>query len=151
MQRVFVAALTSLLIGCAGMEVVPVSERSFAEVHDVQMTKKEIYARSLEWMARTFVDSKAVIELKDPDAGKIIGKGRGSAVTNALQVPAPFGYTMMIDIKDNRYRTTFEGLTVGEVSAPAQSRREIDGIKEQLRSIDQSLLKFLSDKSEKDW
>lgn len=151
MQRVFVVALTSLLLGCAGMEVVPVDQRSFSEVHDIQLTKKEIYDRSLEWMARTFVDSKAVIELKDPDTGKIIGKGRGEAVTNALGVSVPFGYTMMIDIKDNRYRTTYEGLTVGEVSAPAQTRTEIDSIKEQLRVVDQSLLKFLSDKSEKDW
>lgn len=154
MQRFAVCALLSLsLIGCAGIDTVPATDQSFAEIHDVSMTKKEIYDRSLEWMARTFVDSKAVIELKDPDAGKIIGKGKSSINKSLLgmNVPVDLWFTMMIDAKDNHYRTTYEGMTVGEARYPAQSHDEIEKVKEQLRTIDQSLLKFLSDKSDKDW
>ena len=63
------------LASCASVPVAPVEERSVQKVHDVDLTQNEIYDISLEWMARTFFDSKEVIELKDKDNGKIIGKG----------------------------------------------------------------------------
>jgi len=45
------------------------------KVHEIDLTKNEIYDLSLEWMARTFFDNKEVVEIKDKENGKIIGKG----------------------------------------------------------------------------
>jgi len=65
----------SVFTSCASVPIAPIEDRSMRKVHDIDLTKNEIYDMSLEWMARTFFDNKEVIELQDKDNGKIIGKG----------------------------------------------------------------------------
>ena len=54
---------------CATAPLAPIEDRSMQKVHDIDLTKNEIYDLSLEWMAQTFFDSKEVIELKDRENG----------------------------------------------------------------------------------
>ena len=65
-MRYFVCILSvSVFASCASAPIAPIEDRSMQKVHDIDLTKNEIYDMSLEWMARTFFDTKEVIELQD--------------------------------------------------------------------------------------
>ena len=114
---------------------------------------------SLEWMARTFFDNKEVIELKDKDNGKIIGKGitmfRGKIGWFSANIPCRF--TLLVEAKDNKYRTTYNNFVglYGENQTrpePLEQQAYVDAVKEKLALIDDSLYKYLSKpKSNSDW
>lgn len=82
-------------------------------------TKDQLYAKSLAWMAETFVSSKAVIEVQDKDGGKIIG----NAVTTVFKVLVPLAvgqtvdskYTLILEMKDGAVRFIAKGFdgTIG--------------------------------------
>ena len=76
-------------------------------IQDIDMSKDEIYTQSLSWMAEKFVSAKDVIQLKDKEAGKIIGKGYTDIKIGWL-VLIPSKFTLKIDAKDNKYRLTFK-------------------------------------------
>lgn len=141
------------LAGCAGMEPAPIADRSLQKVHDIDLKKDEIYSRSLEWLAKTFTDSKAVIEMQDKDSGKIIGKGVITFTAGIVNIPCRF--TMSIEAKDGRYRTTYSNFTGlwddGLNSQPLEQTRHIEQVKADLTIIDADLLSFLSNKRDSDW
>jgi len=98
--------------GCASMmQTIPVEERQLIKIYEVPGTSKsEIYQKAISWVAKSFVDSKAVIEVQDKEAGTIIGKGIVRfKVGGAVTVPCRF--TLTINIKDDKYRVSFEDLT----------------------------------------
>src|SRR5690606_33005985 len=43
--------------------------------------KATLYTKAREWFVRTFKSSKVVLELEDKEAGKLIGKGDFTAIT----------------------------------------------------------------------
>jgi hypothetical protein len=92
----FCILLSANLVGCAGLEIVPVEQRSLQCIHEVNMSKDQIFDKSLEWMAQTYVDSKEVIEIKDKENGKIIGKGLTRILINGIST-LPCRYTFIID------------------------------------------------------
>jgi hypothetical protein len=149
---VILAAIISFL-GCVGMQVVPPEERVVQQVHEVDLTKDQIFSKCLEWMAQSFVDSKEVIELKDKENGKIIGKG----VTDFMRagvVSIPCRFTMIVEIKDSKYRTTYKNF-IGlyrEQSVPLEHKGDIDQVKESLLVFDRDLYVYLtSSKKADDW
>jgi hypothetical protein len=127
------------------MTVVPQEERSVQQVREVRLSKDQIFDKSLEWMAQTFVDSKAVIELKDKDSGKIIGKGVTKFRNAVVDVPCRF--TLILEAKDGKYRTTysnFTGLWNDGSSSLLEYKSQIDDVKRNLAAIDASLYEYLS-------
>ena len=150
-----VVALTS----CASVPIAPIEDRSMQKVHEIDLTKNEIYDLSLEWMARTFFDSKEVIELKDKENGKIIGKGvttfNGKIGWFSATIPCRF--TLFIEAKDNTYRTTynnFVGLWGENFSRPEplEQKKYVDAVKEKIAVIDDGLYDYLKKyKSNTDW
>lgn len=147
------------LASCASMPVAPMEDRSMQYVHDVALTKNEIYDISLDWMARTFFDTKEVIELKDKEDGKIIGKGitffRGKIGWFSADIPCRF--TMIIEAKDNKYRTTynnFVGLWGENYSRPEpiEQKAYVDAVKAKLAVIDGDLYSYLKkSKTDTNW
>ena len=147
------------LASCASMPVAPMEDRSLQKVHDIDMTKNEIYDISLEWMARTFFDNKEVIELKDKDNGKIIGKGittfNGKIGWFSANIPCRF--TLIVEAKDNKYRTTYNNLVglYGESQTrpePLEQKEYVDAVKAKLAVIDEDLYSYLKKyKSNVDW
>jgi hypothetical protein len=141
------------------MPVAPIEDRSMQYVHDVDLTKNEIYDISLDWMARTFFDTKEVIELKDKEDGKIIGKGitffRGKIGWFSADIPCRF--TMIIEAKDNKYRTTynnFVGLWGENYSRPEpiEQKAYVDAVKAKLAVIDGDLYSYLKkSKTDTNW
>jgi len=101
-ELIIISVFTIIIscFGCAGMQIVPVEERLLKTVHKINLTKDEIFSKCFEWMAQTFS-----IELKDKENGKIVGKG----ITSFSGGPAifPCHFSMIVDIKDNRYRATY--------------------------------------------
>jgi hypothetical protein len=129
------------------------------KVHDIDLTKNEIYDTSLEWMAQTLSGPREVIELKDKDNGKIIGKGitsfRGKVGIGSTNVLCRF--TLTVEAKDNRYRTTysnFVGLWGESYSRPEplEQKEYLDAVKSKLTRIDDDLYNYLKkSKSNNKW
>jgi hypothetical protein len=141
------------------MPVAPIEDRSMQKVHDIDLTKNEIYDTSLEWMAQTLSGPREVIELKDKDNGKIIGKGitsfRGKVGIGSTNVLCRF--TLTVEAKDNKYRTTysnFVGLWGESYSRPEplEQKKYLDAVKSKLTRIDDDLYNYLKkSKSNNKW
>ena len=135
---------------CASVPIAPIEDRSMQKVHDIDLTKNEIYDISLEWMARTFFDNKEVIEIKDKDNGKIIGKGittfKGKIGWFSANIPCRF--TLIVEAKDNKYRTTYNNLVglYGENQTrpePLEQKEYVDAVMAKLAVIDDGLYSYL--------
>jgi hypothetical protein len=109
------------IAGCVSTIPKPEQEKSTGSIKEFpELNKTELYKRSLTWVARTYNSANDVIQLKDPDAGQIICRGMGKAAFD-FGIQRHFSYTMIIDIKDGKIRTTFEHVQsemVGEVAGP---------------------------------
>lgn len=74
---------------------------TYEEVIDQQGTKDVLYDKALDMFATKFRSANDVIQIKDKDAGKIIGKW------NILPVDQRSGYvscSIIILVKDNKYK-----------------------------------------------
>ncbi|MGE7777750.1 DUF4468 domain-containing protein [Chitinophaga sp. NPDC101104] len=63
--------------------------------------KDELFVRAFEWVSKSYGSAKAVVDMHDKEAGKIIGKAMMSFPKS------PFGtiaYVMSIDVRDGKYR-----------------------------------------------
>jgi len=144
---------------CASMPIAPIEDRSMQKVHDIDLTKNEIYDASLEWMAETLSGSREVIELKDKENGKIIGKGitsfRGKIGIGSTNVLCRF--TLIVEAKDNKYRTTynnFVGLWGENFNRPEPLEQEayVEAVKAKLALMDDGLYNYLKkSKSKTNW
>jgi len=149
----------SVFASCASAPIAPIEDRSMQKVHDIDLTKNEIYDMSLEWMARTFFDNKEVIEIKDKENGKIIGKGittfKGKIGWFSANIPCRF--TLIVEAKDNKYRTTYNNLVglYGENQSrpePLEQKEYVDAVKAKLAVIDDGLYRYLKkSKANTDW
>jgi hypothetical protein len=62
---------------------------------DSAQTKESLYSNALSFFATTFKSANAVIQMKDPESGKVIGKGLLSDGRNV---------TISISCKDGKYK-----------------------------------------------
>lgn len=161
----FVFVFSSILLAsCATnpvpvVVVVPIEDRSMEKVREINLTKDEIYDSALEWIAQTFVDSKAVIELKDKDNGKIIGKGMTSFTSSNRLASSniPCRFTLIVEAKDNKYRTTYNNFVgmwgqLSDMPLPLDQNPYIDDVKAKLSLMDDGLYFYLiKSKSNKNW
>lgn len=77
------------------------------------VSQAALYARAAEWMAKVYNSSKAVIELNDPQNGKIIGNGAHIIPVRTALVWPDLGYaeySISIFCKDGRYKYTITRL-----------------------------------------
>jgi hypothetical protein len=136
---------------CASAPVAPIEDRSMQKVHEIGLTKNEIYDLSLEWMPQGLLDSSELIEYKDKDKGKIIAKGltsfKGRVTFGSEMIPCRF--TMILEARDNTYRTTYTNF-IGRwgksyiKAKPVEEKEYIDAVKAKLAIVDDSLYKYLN-------
>jgi hypothetical protein len=89
---------------------------TYSEVIEVpSVTKDELYRRANLWLSKAFRSGKAVTDLQDKEAGKIIAKGY---VGTTIKVPligkqdaGNIRITIAIDVKDGKYRYIIDNLT----------------------------------------
>ena len=125
-----------------------------APMQDVEMfseaqglSSSQIYDKTLQWMAENFKSSKAVIEYQDKQAGTIIGHGSSSIFCSGMECliysEVPFSFTLRVDIKDGKTRTTYKDITLnypyipphsGVMATPARSTNQLN--QEQKMKVD---------------
>lgn len=100
-----------ILTGC--FEKVTRNENDFVHVFTFnKMSKTQIFDKSLAWMAETFVSANAVIQLKDKDNGKIIGKAIGTSEDPmGAGIVRSYNLTVKIDVKNEKARIIFDNIT----------------------------------------
>ena len=118
MKRLLLALLLLPFISVAQEVKIPIDSASqkisYSGVVKVEgVSKDDLYTRSREWFARTFKSAKAVIQMDDKAAGKIIGKGyaEGSYVVLISAMKFDMWYTVSITVKDGRYRYELSDFT----------------------------------------
>lgn len=95
--------------GCAGYSQITQEEGYFEYVEEHQLNKTDAYNATLEWIATNYGDSKEVVQFKNEEQGKIIGKGIGTYCYDALcNVEISFYYTLTVINKDSRSKFEFQ-------------------------------------------
>ncbi len=152
-KYIFLLVGLLFLFNCAGYQRIPPEEAQLQKIYELQgMTKDVIFDKTIAWMAETFVSSKNVIELKDKENGKIIGKG---VMRKTQMVGHSCTFTMIIDIKHSRIRITLKNLRamLGEdlrTTRPMQYRYEMDPMKPKLAELCDNLYHYLKNQKA-DW
>lgn len=76
---------------------------TYTAIVSATANKDLLYSRALQWFAVSFKSSNDVIQLKDKDLGKIVGKF-------TIPLWGRFGYaecTAIVQVKDSKYKYTF--------------------------------------------
>ena len=83
--------------------------QTFSEVIiDSNLTKETLYSNALSFFAATFNSANAVIQMKDPESGKVIGKG----IIDGKEV------MITITCKDKKYKYDIEMVMTKEINLP---------------------------------
>ena len=88
----------------------PIQQDSVVEVENT--TQNQLYIKGLEWFADIYVNSQKVIQLKDKEAGIIMGKASfETVVKGGALLPkrnTSISYTVRLQFKDGRFRYTIK-------------------------------------------
>jgi hypothetical protein len=152
-NKVFVVAMVISMLGCAGMQPITEADRTFERiVHAPGHKKDTIYDSTRIWIAENFRSAKSVIEYEDKEIGTIVCKGAmkypGNGIEHLLKSDWNVLFTMRVDVKDERFRLTFDKLkltwppsynsTYGIQSGyegPVKTKADLDAIKPALLNI----------------
>jgi len=127
------------------------------------LSKQQIFERSKQWMARTFVSSKQVIQYESLPEGKIIAKGSVGFIgyyTSTLFGPdqgeeCQSRFTMTEDIKDGKARITYDQIMEPECPAVGGfngiGQAGLGRLKQRLISLTDDLSKDLSKIANDTW
>ena len=156
-MRKFILSLIGLLfIGCVSMsnlKPIDTNKQFQKTIENIDLSKSEIFKKTLQWLAKSYNDSKEVIEFKDESSGKIIGRGSGSVVFNLTAI-APIivniRYTLTIEIKDNRARMTFSNFTSTDIGGGIPMMDNYLKLEPKLIAAVDDYKKYLNTKDE-DW
>jgi len=101
---VLITMITIAISGCAMKGHVPVP---IADVRNApNLSKEQIYNRARQWFSEYFVSGKSVVDYEDKATGTIIGNGVAENGSSLGIVAYSFRYTLRIDTKDGRFKTT---------------------------------------------
>lgn len=82
----------------------------YEEIYEVEVDKKDIYNKSKMYLVQSFRNAKNVIQIDDPDLGRIVTKGKLNVSFKGGESWSDF--ITQIDIKDNKFRVrVFDILT----------------------------------------
>lgn len=116
MRKLLIGSLVAFSLHVQAQTVDPATNLlTYSEVVEVNgVGKNELYVRANTWFTRAFKNSKAVLQLEDKEAGKLIGKGN---ISTTIKVPivgmTDAGYvdmTVTVQCKDGKYKYTIDNL-----------------------------------------
>ena len=129
MKKAFLLCVVAITaIGCASMsyQKLPPEELVIQEVYELEgMSQKELFEKSMTWMAKAFKSAQDVIQYQDKEAGKIIGKGF-MVVGYLAGMPYDTYFTITLETKDNKARATIEDAYIQIVTQGKISTSPID-------------------------
>ncbi len=114
--KLFYLLFVTLLSGCAMSYRPPVTPTEadlkpleFSEVVIAEgFTKDQLYSAALAWYGSAYRSAKAVFDVQDREAGRIVGKPLFKYEPSRLQASARIRgvviYSVTIEVKDGRYR-----------------------------------------------
>ena len=145
-----------MVSSCATLVVSDPDIRKVQVIVDLpKMKKNEIFSKTMEWMAKTYVSSKEVIQLSDQENGKIIGRGM-TQFNNTIISSIPCEYSISIDIKDEKIRITCDNY-IGLWGEYQNTRQEviyedlIIQINNNLELLINKLIIFLKENKSSSW
>lgn len=109
MKKLILFFPIAVIVGCVSFAATDpkLLNQPFQYVFTFDKMKKDIlFDKSLEWAAETFVSSNDVIQLKDKQGGKIMGRGSGAFPD--IVCSRKYLYGLKIEIKDEKVRLTFD-------------------------------------------
>ena len=161
MKKIIALLVCVVLFCCFANTATTYNEILLERVYEVNLQKEEIYTRCLHWFAETFRSSNAVIEYKNKEEGKIIGKGGTFYPVWVLLTDTPIDceFTIIIDIKDNKYRLRFKdylglydrGLVPLAEQGSGEFKKYIKRVNENIIEFSDDLHKRLSSPREDDF
>lgn len=109
-------ALLMMVLVISGCAVRHDPDFSFTKIMDVpKFEKSQIFNRSEEWVALTFNSGKSVIQVKNNETGRIIGRGVITVQKNRMSAFESYKFTMIIDSKDGKSKVRFYNFTEVEL------------------------------------
>ena len=124
MKKTLIFTVLTVLFFAAKAQV-PVDEDTklitYQEVVDVDGIKDTLYNRASHWVNMNFKNPQSVFLVRDPNAGKVVGKHRVRMVDtdeegNVLNSNTIVNFKFTIECKENRYRYTFDSFTMQATS-----------------------------------
>ncbi len=113
-----VAIALFAVAGAAQAAKIADEDRTIVQVFDAPgLTGEQVFTGSRKWIAENFKSAKAVIEYENKDEGTIIGNGSiaypWSSGWDAIgKADWKVQFTMKLESKDGRFRTTFTNVTL---------------------------------------
>lgn len=96
--------------------------QEYSEIIEVPgKSTDQLYVSARQWFAKTFVSSNEVLQMDDPVAGKLIGKGSTSVdeicgslgmIKVAMTIQFTTNFTISVAVKDGRYKCDVTNLLV---------------------------------------
>ena len=111
--------MKNLLLAVMLLCSVSVFAKEYTEV--VQVPDKnadQLYSSAREWFVETFKSAKDVLQMDDPVAGKLIGKGYSAVPiqSGGITVDTKMKYTIKIFVKEGRYKYEITDIRIGELA-----------------------------------
>lgn len=100
------------IASCAEFYKVEGDEIVFSTIiENIKGEKEDIYSRALAFFATAYKSANDVIQMKDKEAGTVIGKGIFTVYTKGGLAPVKYtcNHTLRIDAKDGRARVILSG------------------------------------------
>lgn len=110
MRSIGLLVLALVFTGCATGPKMATEERKVSYIDEVKGIKSELYTRASVWFAKTFNDSKSVLEVQDKEAGRLVGKGISDC--DPINTTGGIRYTLDVAVKDGKSRMLVEGITM---------------------------------------
>lgn len=143
---ILILGIAVTLNGCAGMQPVSQTDKTFERVVETPgYTKDQIYSSTKIWIAEHFKSAKSVIELDSKEDGIIIGNGIIKYPCSGIECLAKgdwnVPFTMRVDMKDQKFKITFtniklswsssysSGISSPAYDGPVNSQGDMDAIK----------------------
>lgn len=123
MKKIFSAFFLVAMSGCATVrdDLPPLAVTSTHMAPG--KTSKELCGSARDWAALTFRDSKEVVQVYDPDRGRMIGRGNFTAYGFA-GTPFVVGFAFIFDCKDGSLSAKYSQYTVSSSGLPTSELRE---------------------------
>lgn len=92
-------------------------------------SKDQLYVTAREWFARNFKSAQSVLQMDDRTSGKLIGKAYSTGVYKYMvTIPFELHYTIIISVKDGKYRYEITSLYVKHQQLDAVDIEEINKV-----------------------
>ena len=122
-MKLLILMLAVLLMvgGCMSLktpDVTPVSDATYQEIIEAPgKSQQQLFEKSRQWLALTFVSSKKVIEYENATEGRIIGNGADTvffyaegAMMGKMAISQNAAFTITEDVKDGKARVVINNI-----------------------------------------